>query len=369
MSKTASKNIEKRNKALKKHIKTCQTQTADELITGVSPAQIKQSIKENLSVYGYDTDFYVDDKSNTKLSEDQVRDLVSEALVSSLKIADKASLDSIVAHFKASKPFMIAVSVDKINSKRNNVILSVTLNGQQMQLQHEFNSRVKHLATPFLHGGTTLLRTKKKKNLDPEFQRPIRTSDDAAEAAKAAGYICENIDFKFMVQQSAHEKRETNAPGLGYGGGFWVINAVLEGTSKSAQQIQEMLSYFTTMGSLNKAVRDGKSNVLLTKRDESYDLAFNLGLASEFNEYVNRVAAENEKEVREKHIFTMDLSKYADKILNYLKSNLSKQFVQDYKTTQNEAESAVEEMFMDGSTTLLEPDTVEEADKNVEYVD
>jgi hypothetical protein len=355
MSKTASRNIRNRNALVDKYIKQFAAQPSTDILTQMPIDALADSIRQNMSVFGYGDEFYFESNGN-QLSQQEAESAIAKALFRALgRGVDRPSLQSIVAHAKAGKPYMVSVVLDKDGSSANNVRLSVSLNGQTMNMQTEFNGELSTEVTPFMRReqrGSQKGKSKGKSGIEstePRFKRPVGNSDDAAEAAKAAGYIAANVDFKFMVQQSAHEKRETNAPGLGYGGGFWIVHAILSGTGDPAKA-QEMLSYFTDITSMNKAVREGRSKTLLTLRDENYELSFNLGVSGPFNEFVNRVAAENEKEVRQQHEFVMDLGKYKNEILGQMLKSLPQKFVEDYQSTREDAEQAVADMFNEGMT-------------------
>jgi len=361
---TASQNIKNAYNQLLSYYKKAKTLTAQEMALEVSLETIQSAVSNSLHVYGYGEhqDFYLRNPStNEILSESEAKTIIDHAASISLQSKQhKNNLDLIFAYVKDSRSFYLVVTMEekKLTMSFNGVkfppSVSIILH-QEVAKQASINVGDKR-------------STKKHKDIEtkPRLQREISTANEALEAIASAGYITGHITLACILQKHPNarspQEGDLNALWRAWGLGFnelepdrWKAVAMCESGFVDARLMKKALTYFTTITAEDRRIleddvrKEANYDVFLTRKNEIYTLASNLGVINEYVNMTEEASRQNMLFRRTSNVLTLILGReeMLDRVFNtvIVNMNLMSIIMREYGVTREEAEQTAKEAF------------------------
>jgi hypothetical protein len=359
--KTASLKIIESHNQLLGFYKQAQTLTAQEVLT-LTPS-IDQAILDALAVYGYEDEFVIRNReTRIPLSQEQAKSSLASAISYAIKSSEnKEQLDTISAYARANRRFALVIGVE---DKK----LTLSFNGIRMPgpVMSVLNAEIaKQNIVDFPRGGYVAPRGGHAgEGLKPRLQRRISDSSDAFEAISAAGYIAGNISLACILQR--HNNVTSPQTGrlhnlwLDYGLGFhelesfrWLAVAIADHGLSQPNIMRKALTYFTNITGVDKEIEQNDTrtragfDMFLTKRDEVYNLATNLGVISDYVQMTEDAANQNVLFRRRANVLTMPLAEHEERIFDAVIGNteIMQRITQEFGVNRGEAEEAAREAF------------------------
>jgi len=291
---------------------------------------------------------------------EEVKTVLAKALMDTLdEKANDMNVQNLIANLKAGRFYMV-VGAERTPTKTYAIPL---VGGVRLTYYPEFTGNL-HKA------GISVIPKRRAKTVDREKERegergpqPIAMRhvmvggeqdviNNITEAVNAAGVIAGNMTVEFHLQQTQTGERKSTAPGRTWDvRDWWTEKLVLKPDSKvSPAKVLELLPFFTEITTEDKATREGRSRVLLTRRAEIDSVMGSLNLSNDYISGQQRAKELNHDPSRTTDILRMDLSAFAEKILGGILLNRTyiAKIQEFFGSTREDAEEYVRKAFMSG---------------------